>query len=64
MSLTTIPLKKETRDRLRRIASKSESWDALLNRLYKLSMEKQVQDIFFSKDSLTAEEAIKYIEKC
>jgi hypothetical protein len=64
MALTTIPLQKETRDRLRDIAKKSESWDDLLNRLYKISMEKQAQDIFFSKDSLTAKEAIEYIKKC
>jgi len=64
MPLTTIPLQQETRNKLRQIANKSESWDTLLNRLYKMSIEKQTQNIFFSKDSLTVEEAIEYIEKC
>ena len=31
--LTTIPLKKETRDRLRGMGRKGESYDALLHRL-------------------------------
>lgn len=31
--LTTIPIQKRTRDRLRAIGRKGESWDALLNRL-------------------------------
>ena len=33
MSLTTIPISKETRDRLKRIASKGETYDELLDRL-------------------------------
>lgn len=31
--LTTIPIQKGTRDRLRGIGRKGESWDALLNRM-------------------------------
>ena len=33
MSLTTIPVSKETRDRLKRLASKGETYDGLLLRL-------------------------------
>ncbi len=33
MSLTTIPVSKETRDRLKRLASKGETYDGLLHRL-------------------------------
>ncbi|MFA5896654.1 MAG: hypothetical protein WC985_07090 [Thermoplasmata archaeon] len=33
MSLTTIPVSKEVRDRLKRLASKGETYDALLRRL-------------------------------
>ncbi len=33
MALTTIPLSKEVRDRLRRLASKDETYDKLLRRL-------------------------------
>ena len=31
--LTTIPIQKLTRDRLRNVGRKGESWDKLLNRL-------------------------------
>ncbi|HWG89419.1 MAG TPA: hypothetical protein VNZ52_01080 [Candidatus Thermoplasmatota archaeon] len=31
--LTTVPLTKKTRDRLKALGRKGESWDALLNRL-------------------------------
>ncbi|HYT01226.1 MAG TPA: hypothetical protein VEO20_11255 [Thermoplasmata archaeon] len=33
MALTTIPVSKDTRDRLKRIASKGETYDKLLSRL-------------------------------
>lgn len=33
MSLTTIPVSKEVRDRLKRLASKDETYDKLLRRL-------------------------------
>ncbi|MFQ5909321.1 MAG: hypothetical protein ACE5IJ_01195 [Thermoplasmata archaeon] len=33
MSLTTIPISKEVRDRLKRLASKDETYDKLLRRL-------------------------------
>ncbi len=33
MSLTTIPISTETRDRLKRLASKGETYDTLLRRL-------------------------------
>ena len=33
LEITTIPLSKPTRDRLRRMGQKGETYDALLNRL-------------------------------
>jgi hypothetical protein len=33
MSLTTIPVSKDVRDQLRRLASKGETYDALLRRI-------------------------------
>ena len=35
MSLTTIPVSGEVRDRLKRLASKGETYDALLRRIIK-----------------------------
>ena len=63
MTLTTIPIKKNTRDKLREFAKKSESWDDLLNRLYDNAVSVNAANIFFSKDALTKEEALKRIEE-
>ncbi len=63
MSLTTIPLQKDTRDRLRRIANKSESWDDVLNRLYKHEITRMNAQVFFSADTLSLDEALEEIEK-
>ena len=63
MSLTTIPIQKSTRDKLKEFASKSESWDDLLNRLYQNAAEVNTAQVFFSPDSLSVEEAIEEIER-
>jgi len=63
MSLTTIPLKQETRDRLRKIASKSESWDDVLNRLYGHEIARMNAQVFFSADTFSLDEALKEINK-
>ena len=63
MSLTTIPLQRKTRDRLRQIANKSESWDTVLNRLFEHEMTRQNAQVFFSADTLSLDEALKEIEK-
>lgn len=63
MSLTTIPIQTETRNKLKDFAKKSESWDQLLNRLYDNAVSVNNAEIFFSKDSLTVEEALKEIDK-
>lgn len=63
MSLTTIPLKQKTRDKLREISSKSESWDDILNRLYNNEITRINAEIFFSTDTLSLNEALKEIEK-
>lgn len=41
--LTTIPLKKETRDRLRALGKKGESYDALLHRLMDVYVNRTVE---------------------
>ena len=63
MSLTTIPVQQKTRDKLRSIASKSESWDAVLNRLYEQEITRLNAQVFFSSDTLSLDEALKEIEK-
>ena len=39
--ITTIPIKKETRDALLQIGTKAETWDDLINRLVKESKEQE-----------------------
>ncbi len=63
MSLTTIPLQQETRDRLRQIANKSETWDEVLNRLFEHEVTRQNTQVFFSADTLSLGEALEEIEK-
>jgi hypothetical protein len=61
--LTSIPLEQETRNKLRKIANKSESWDAMLNRLYNNEISRMNAQVFFSADTLSLVEALKEIEK-
>jgi hypothetical protein len=63
MSLTTIPVQQETRDKLRSIASKSESWDAVLNRLYEQEITRLNAQVFLGSNTLSLDEALKEIEK-
>jgi len=63
MSLTTIPLQKETRNKLREIAKKSENWDAILNRLYEHEVTRRNAEVFFSADTLSMKEALEEINK-
>ncbi len=63
MSLTTIPIQSETRDKLREFAKKSESWNDLLNRLYDNAVNTLNAEVFLSEDSITGEELLKDIEK-
>jgi len=63
MSLTTIPLQQETRNKLREIAKKSESWDAILNRLYEHEVARRNAEVFFSADTLSMKEALEEINK-
>lgn len=63
MSLTTIPLQQETRNKLRELANKSDSWDALLNRLHEHEVTRMNAQVFFSADTLSMKEALEEIEK-
>ncbi len=62
MELTTIPLKKATRTKLRLIAKKSESWDDMLNRMYENEVTIQNAQVFSSADTLSLAEALEEIK--
>jgi len=59
--MTTIPIQKKTRDLLKSFASKSETWDSLLNRLYQNAVTTQHAASFLDKDSVSIEEACRMI---
>lgn len=61
MELTTIPLKKQTRTKLRQLAKKSESWDDILNRLYENEITIQNAQVFLGSDTLSLDEALEEI---
>lgn len=61
--ITTIPITKSTRDKLRDFAKKSESWEDVLNRLYDTAQSVQAAQIFFSDNSMSGEELLRRIEK-
>ena len=63
MDTTTIPVTKSTRDKLKQIAKKSESWDAMLNRMYENEITIQNAQIFMGADTLSVDEALKEIEQ-
>ncbi len=60
---TTIPLQKETRDKIREFAKKSETWDEVLNRLYENAISVETANILFTRDSMSSDEALREIEK-
>jgi|AntRauTorckE6833_2_1112554.scaffolds.fasta_scaffold89902_2 hypothetical protein len=62
MSLTTIPLEKSTRDKLKEFANKSESWNDLLERLYETARQTQQAQAFFSQETLSTQELLERID--
>ena len=63
MSLTTIPIEKSTRNKLREFAKKSESWNDLLNRLYETAVAAQHAEVFFATKAYTTKEMLDRIDK-
>ncbi|MFT4309418.1 MAG: antitoxin VapB family protein [Candidatus Woesearchaeota archaeon] len=61
--ITTIPIKKETRNKLRKIASKSESWNDVIDRLYENTLIMNATRIFFEQESLSYNEAVEEIRR-
>ena len=61
--LTTIPIKKETRNKLRKIANKSESWNDVIDRLYENTLVINATNVFFEQETLSYEEVLEEIKK-
>jgi predicted CopG family antitoxin len=61
--LTTIPIKKEMREKLRKISNKSESWNDVISRLYENTLTINATKVFFEHKSYSYEEAIEEIKK-
>ncbi len=63
MSLITIPIQKETREKIKQIAQKSENWDDVITRLYENTLELHAANIMFEGEYLGIDEAIKEVKK-
>ena len=64
MSITTIQLSKETRDKISSFGSKGESYDEILKRIYNLAVKEQLREFLMSDEGyIPIEEAIKETEK-
>lgn len=63
MSLTTIPVQKATRDKLKAFARKSESWNDVIERLYENAVATQNAQVFFSANTLSGKELLECIEQ-
>ena len=64
MSITTIQLSKETKDRISSFGTKGESYDQILKRIYSLAVKEQLKEFLMSdKGFIPIEEAIKEADK-
>lgn len=58
---TTIPIEKDTRDRLKRFGSKDETYDEILDRLMDYLEELKVDELIEAKWGALQEEKERYI---
>ena len=64
MSITTIQLSKETKDKLSSFGAKGESYDKILKRIYSLAIKEQLSDFLMSDEGfIPIEDAIKEADK-
>lgn len=64
MTITTIQLSKETRDKICSFGVKGESYDIILNRIYSLALKEQLRDFLMSDVGFVPiEDAIKEADK-
>ncbi len=64
MSITTIQLDKETKDKISSFGVKGESYDEILKRIYSLAVKEQLKEFLLSsKNTISIEEARKELNK-
>lgn len=64
MSITTIQLSKETKDKISSFGVKGESYDEILKKIYSLAVKEQLRIFLMSDDGfIPIEDAIKEADK-
>lgn len=64
MGITTIQLRKETKDKIASFGMKGESYDDILNRIYDAAVKIQLKEFLSSSEKfISVDEAIKEAEK-
>ncbi len=64
MSITTIQLSKETKDKISSFGVKGESYDEILKRIYSLAVKEQLRNFLMSDEGfIPIEDAIKEADK-
>jgi len=64
MGITTIQLRKETKDKIASFGVKGESYDEILNRVYNMAVKVHLKEFLMSNEGfIPIEEAIKEADK-
>lgn len=64
MTITTIQLTKETKDKISSFGVKGESYDEILKRIYSLAVKEQLKEFLMSDEGfIPIEDAIKEADK-
>lgn len=64
MTITTIQLSKETKDKISSFGTKGESYEKIINRIYALAVKEQLRDFLMSDEGfIPIEDAIKEAKK-
>ena len=64
MSITTIQLSKETKNKIASFGIKGESYDEILKRIYSLAVKEQLRNFLMSDEGfIPIEDAIKEADK-
>ena len=64
MDITTIQLKKETKDKISSFGMKGDSYDDIIKRIYSLAVKEQLREFLLSSENtISIEEARKEAEK-
>ena len=64
MTITTIQLSRETKEKIASFGAKGESYDEILKRIYSLAVKEQLKEFLMSDEGfIPIEEAIKEADK-